>query len=215
MTTTTLHVQITGDESPTLADEAWRSAAECVRERTYGETRVRWTSPFELQIDGDASYADRYFCDLFLILNLAMPGSFSGSITLLPGGEELTLSARVFEYAKPRTLPLRDVVAWFDTLVLGDIARAGVTKALYLLLHLARREEDETVAVVRLAQALEAMNVALPPDVREVRDAIVHGTAPVVHPLADEDEETLRVLDAADAAASAVIAELQRRIERK
>lgn len=207
MTSKTLHVQLTGFEP-------FDAPASVLRERSYGATRVTWTTPFEVEVDGDESLAARFFHDVFLIRNLAEPGSFGGTIAILPGGEEVTLSPRVFEYGRGAVLPLEDVVKWYDSLRIGaeDVATEGVVKALFLLLHLARRDEDETVAVVRLAQALEALEAALPEEVREMRDAIVHGSAPVVHPLADEDEVTLRVLDAADAAAAAVVQELQRRI---
>src|SRR5688572_27256368 len=164
----------------TAADIAvWRSAAEVLRERTYanehGTVRVQvdWdplvmrdhaddeSVQFEVQVIGAgerdaASYAALFFHDAFLMLNLAVPGSFGGTIAILSGGSEIALSARMFEYAWAASsrngspsidvLQLRDVVAWYDGLQLGtqQVATDGVAKALFLMLHLARREEDES-----------------------------------------------------------------------
>jgi hypothetical protein len=236
----------------TAADVAvWRSAAEMLRERTYatgsGSVRVQvdWDPlvmrdhadesavQFEAQVSGaherDAeSFAALFFHDAFLMLNLAVPGSFGGAITILSGGSELVLSARMFEYAwaaasrngspSIEILPLRDVVAWYDALQLGtqQVATDGVAKALFILLHLARREEDESTSVVRLGQALEALDVGAAPHFFELRDAIVHGVAPVLHPLADDalddrvDDESLELVNASDFAASVVVSALQR-----
>lgn len=234
----------------TAADIAvWRSAAEVLRDRTYptaeGAVRVQidWDPlvmrdhgdespvPFEVHVHGAdardaASFVALFFHDAFLLLNLAVPGSFGGAITILSGGPELSLSARVFEYAWAASttviepLPLANVMKWYDALRLGtqQVATDGVAKALFLLLHLARREEDESTSVVRLAQALEALGTEVPAQVREVRDAIVHGTAPVLHPLADDaldervDDESLELVNAADHAASVVVTALQRLI---
>jgi hypothetical protein len=254
MNDNTFHVQLTGHARTTAnlasvttaADVAvWRSAAEVLRERMYSTVRVQvdWDplvmrdhadeSPvqFEVHVHGaevrDAeTFVALFFHDAFLLLNLAVPGSFGGAITILSGGSEIGLSARLFEYAWASStssidpLPLADVVKWYDGLQLGtqQVATEGVAKALFLLLHLARREEDESTSVVRLAQALEALGVEVPSPVRELRDAIVHGAAPVLHPLADDaldervDDESLMLVNASDFAASVVVSTLQRLI---
>lgn len=239
----------------TAADMAvWRSASEVLRERTYatedGMVRVQvdWDPlvtrdhadegpvQFEVQVidervDPDArdadSFAALFFHDAFLMLNLAVPGSFGGAIAILSGGSDVALSARLFEYAWAASsrngspsiepLPLADVVSWYDALQLGtqQLAADGVAKALFLLLHLARREEDESTSVVRLGQALEALEIGAPTHFFELRDAIVHGVAPVLHPLADDalddrvDDESLELVNASDFAASVVVGALQ------
>src|SRR5688572_546249 len=165
MTTNTLHVQLTGlarttanlESITTAADIAvWRSAAEVLRERTYGAVRVQvdWDPlvmrdredegpvQFEVQVIGAdardaASFAALFFHDAFLLLNLAVPGSFGGTLAILSGGSELALSARMFEYAwatassSIEPLPLVDVVGWYDSLGLGtqQVATDGVAKA--------------------------------------------------------------------------------------
>jgi hypothetical protein len=242
----------------TAADVAvWRSASEALRERTYatgdGAVRVQvdWDPlvmrdhadegpvQFEVQViderakadDRDAeSFVALFFHDAFLLLNLAVPGSFGGVLTILSGGSEIALSSRLFEYAwaagarngspSIEPLPLPQVLAWYDGLELGaqQIATDGVAKALFILLHLARREEDESTSVVRLGQALEALEVGVAPHFFELRDAIVHGVAPVLHPLADDaldarvDDESLELVNASDFAASVVVGTLQARI---
>jgi hypothetical protein len=252
----------------TAADAAvWRSAAAVLRERTYvtagGVVRVRvdWDPlvmrdpgeeaavQFEVQVADErrkpdardaASFVALFFHDAFLLLNLAVPGSFGGAIDILSGDEHrasaIALNARMFEYAWATAarngsspiepLPLPDVIAWYDALHLGtsQVATKDVAKALFLILQLARREEDESTSVIRLAQALEAVLDAGEQDddelaqLFELRDAIVHGAAPVLHPLADDsldelvDEESLALVNASDFAGSVLVSALQARI---
>jgi len=217
--------------------------AEVVRERTYGNVRVTAEWPDDLTarelrmavaVRGDIdrrdapAYIELFFHDVFLLLNLAAPASFSGTISIT-GGElhvrELTLSARLFEYASElERLPLARVVAWFDGLHIGtaQTAASGVPAALFQLLHLARAEEDEEVSIVRLANAAEAL-LGRPESLRrlfELRDAIAHGRTPVFHPMHDDaldpavEDATREWIELADAAASAVIRALQKQIVR-
>ncbi|HEY0142617.1 MAG TPA: hypothetical protein VGF48_17090 [Thermoanaerobaculia bacterium] len=176
-----------------------------------------------------AAYVELFFHDLFLMLNLAVPGSFSGIVSS-PRTNELRFDARVFEYAWVTaarndwpyvdTLPLRDVMRWFEAQQLGtaQIATTGTARALVHLLHLARHEEDETASVTRLAQALEGLGAEVPADVDELRDAIARGTARLIHPMHDDsfddslDAMALDFTDAADLAASLVVSALQSRI---
>lgn len=249
------------------ADAAlWRSASRLLRERTYataeGDVRVRidWTPlierdepgldddsiPLEMQFVDEreepdlrdaSSFVDLFFHDVFLLLNLAVPGSFGGVVATLAEGEhrgsELTLNAHVFEYAwatatrngraKIEALPLADVIVWFDALQLGtqQVATTGVAKALFLLLHLARRDEDESIAVVRLGQALEALGESATPQLVTLRDAIVHGSGPVLHPMADSgldesaDDASFELVEASDLAASLLVSALQSQVERR
>src|SRR5688572_32106693 len=119
---------VLGDAGPT----------DVVRERTYGSVRVTADWPAELagpelrlalEVRGDLeprdapAYVELFFHDVFLLLNLASPGSFGGTISIT-GGElrvrELAFDPRVFTYAVPlTTLPLAQVVAWYDGLKLG------------------------------------------------------------------------------------------------
>jgi hypothetical protein len=258
---TTLNVQITGFgrstanvESITTSADAklWREAFFVLRERWYGDESVTvdWRplveytgdGPIALEVqvssdpDGAVSFAELFFHDVFLLLNLAVPGSFGGVVTTLGDGahraSEVSLSARVFEYAWATAmrngapsiapLPLADVVRWQHELKLGtqQIASTSAAKALFVLLQLARSEENESATIVALGQALEAMDVheaALEPFFA-LRNAIVHGNAPVLHPMADDalddriDEVTLDLVNAGDVAASFLVSALQKSI---
>lgn len=241
------------------ADAAlWRHVSEALRERRYatgdGIVRVHldWAPlvartpedgpvPFDVQIDDErakpdvrdaASFVALFFHDAFLMLNLAVPGSFGGVLTL-SDDSEIVLSPRMFEYAwvtasrngSPaiEVLPLPEVIAWYDALQIGtqQVATTDVAKALFILLYLARGEEDESMSVLRLGQAIEAL-LDVPPAALaqffELRDAIAHGSAPLLHPLADGaldarvDEESLALVNASDLAASVVVSALQDRI---
>jgi len=211
------------------ADRAvWREAAAALGEWKYGPVRVRaeWPAAREaetvrlpLRVSGTsdpAGYAELFLHDAFLMFNLASPGSFGGSISL--AGQELTLDARLLEYAwatsstiKP--IPLAKVAAWYDAQRIDATqpARTAVARALFVLLHLARCPEDEVLSIVRLAQAAEALGLR-DATLFAMRDAVVRGDAAVLHPSADDDGQSLESIDVADAAAGAIIAALQERI---
>ncbi|HEX7150206.1 MAG TPA: hypothetical protein VF618_01875 [Thermoanaerobaculia bacterium] len=215
--------------------------AAVVRERVYGGVRVGAEWPDELAtpeirvsvaVDGDVDrrdapgYAELFFHDAFLLLNLASPGSFGGTISIA-GSElrvrELTFSARLFEYASGlQRLALEDVEAWYDGLRLGtqQVASNGVDAALFQLLHLARGEEDEEQTILRLATAAEAL-VGRTKSLRRLfalRDLIAQGRAPVFHPMHDDaldarvEDATKELVEVADLAAGVVIGALQERV---
>lgn len=216
--------------------------SDIVRERVYGAVRVSsdWPSDLAtpeirmaLEVRGDLdardapAYVELFFHDVFLLLNLASPGSFGGTISITGGDlrvRELSFSPRVFESAAPLDrLPLADVTAWYDGLGLGteQLATTEVATALFQLLHLARRDEDEEESILRLARAAEALAVRPESLVRlfELRDAVAQGRAPVFHPLQDDaldprvEDATREWVEVADAAAHAVIAALQGRVK--
>lgn len=214
--------------------------AELVRERVYGavrvsaewperlaqpETRVALTVGGELEPRDAPAYVELFFHDVFLLLNLSTPGSFSGTISIA-GGElrvrELTFSARVFEYASGlQRLPLEQVAAWYDSLQIGtqQVATSAEAAALFQLLHLARGEEDEEQSILRLANAAEALHVErASARLLDLRHLIAQRRAPVLHPMHDDAldpriEDSLQEwTETADTAASLVITELQKRI---
>lgn len=218
-----------------------RIPVEVVRERVYGPVRVTAEWPAELGtrelrvtlgVHGDVdrrdapAYVELFFHDVFLLLNLSAPGSFAGTVSI-SGGElrvrELAFSARPFEYASElKRLPLETVAAWYDSLALGtqQVATSGAGIALFQLLHLARRDEDEEESILRLARAVEAL-LGRPQSLRrlfELREEIANGRTPAFHPLHDDaldprvEDATGEWIELADAAASAVIGELQSRI---
>ena len=216
-----------------------RIPTEVVRERRYGDVRVvaEWPADLAtpeirvaLEVIGDVdrrdapAYAELFFHDVFLLLNLASPGSFGGTISIT-GGElrvrELAFSARVFEYASGlNKLTVEQVAAWYDGLQLGtqQVAATAEAIALFQLLHLARSEEDEEVAIIRLARAVEALGGTKAPRLFKLRDEIIRGRAPVFHPMHDDaldarvTDVTREWLEVADAAATAVVLGLQDRI---
>ena len=246
------------ETNTSAADVAlWRDAAALLRERAYatenGVVRVAidWNPLIQRTEDDDGpialdvkvfdardprdvvTFVELFFHEVFLLMNLAVPGSFGGAMAILSDGEhrasEVVLSARVFEYAwatatrnggpSIEPLPLADVVRWYDALQIGtqQLATTDVTKALFVLLHLAGAEENESTSVLLLGQALEALSEA-PPRFFELRDAIVHGTAPVLHPMAEDalddrvDDASIELVNAADLAASVVVSAIQKRV---
>lgn len=210
------------------ADEAvWESAAEVLGRRAYrgGEVTANWaavrkapTIRLPLQIVGEdpAWYAELYLHDVFLMFNLAAPGSLGGAISLAGAGD-FVLDQRLFEYAwasagraRIEAIPLPRVAAWYDGLRIDPSrgANTPVARALFHLLHLARSAEDEVLSVVRLAQAAEALGTG-DAMLFAMRDAVIRGDAPVAHPALEDDERSLQRIDVADSAAAAVTAALQ------
>lgn len=210
---------------------------DVVRERAYGNVHVaaEWGA-FDgarvrvvLLLSGDVrdreapAYVELFFHDLFLLLNLAAPGSFEGVVTTT-GGEfrvrELRFDARAFAQVSER-VPLATVVAWYDRLGIGtsQIAMTPEAKALFHLLQLAREEEDEERSIVRLAGAVEALGGAPESLGRlfELREEIALGRAPVFHPMHDDvldprvEDATAEWVEVADRAAAFVVRALQGR----
>jgi hypothetical protein len=213
----------------------WRSAAEVLGERAYRAARVtaNWPAvreadtirlPLRIVADDPMWYAELYLHDVFLMFNLAAPGSFGGTIAIAGGGS-FTLDQRRFEYAwataARRTsatiefIPLPRVAAWYDALRIDPTRAADtpIARALFHLLHLARNTEDEVLSIVRLAQAAEALRTG-DAMLFELRNAVVRPDAPVLHPVLDDDERTLQRLEIADAAMAAVVVALQRLIRK-
>jgi len=214
------------------ADRAvWRSAPVALREWKYGPVRVRAEWPIAreseslrlpLRVSGTSdpgAYAELFLHDAFLMFNLASPGSLGGTITL-PGAPEFALDARLHEYGWATSdtivpLPLERVAAWYaaQRIDADSPAATPLARVLFILLHLARNREDELLSIVRLAQACEALGLR-DDTLFAMRDVLVRGDAAVLHPLADDDGQSLECLDIADAAAGTIIAALQERIKR-
>lgn len=231
-----------------LTGRAAEADRETLGERVYateaGTVRVRaeWSAPtngtpvirvplhvVDERANGDArdvpAFVELFFHDAFLLFNLAAPGSFGGTISVSGGAyrvHELTFDARLFEYAAASlaALPLSDVAAWYDSLQNGtsQLATTAVTKALFQLLHLARGAEDDDMAVIRLAQSAEALQVPVE-GVAALRETILRGIAPVLHPMADDaldatlDDPSFDRSAAIDDAARQVIGTLQSLVE--
>lgn len=213
MNDTLLDVEIRIGEPELLDREVWSRATTVLRERMCAGVRVavEWperidgeTVRLPLRIAADArdavSIAERFVHDLYLLFNLASPGSFGGTIGIQGAGEFL-LDARVFVYARQRTgtVRLEDVVRWYDL--------EGQHRALFHLLHLAGAPEDELLSVVRLADAAKSLGI----EGLKVF-ALLAGELPVAHPLDENDELSLEWIDAADEAASAVVGALQEQV---
>lgn len=243
--------RVAADPDPEITAAIWTSAATALRERSYNDVRLTAAWPrfteeptirFPLRVEAEGlhprdlpAYIELFFHDAFLLFNVAVPGSFSGTIAT-SGGEyrvrELTLSANVFELAliaasrtglpPIRPLPLPTVIAWYDSLHLGSqqLATTGVTKALFHLLHLAHTPESDPMSLLRITHAVEALGAPMPVAPLLLRDVIANGTAPVLHPMHDDaldprlEDSSLEWVDAADVAASILVAELQARVRR-
>lgn len=214
---------------------------QTVPERLYGRVRVAAEWPEDLSSPGppatvvvsgeveraDApAYVELFFHDVFLLANLAVPGSFGGTVTV-GGGElrvrALAFSPHVFEGASGLArLPMEQVTAWYDGLELGtrQVATGGASTALFQLLHLSRKGEDEQESILRLAGATEAL-LGRPESLRrlfELSDDIAQRRTPVFHPMHDDaldasvEDATREWVEVADQAASAVVGALQESI---
>jgi hypothetical protein len=195
----------------------WAAATTSLRERAYtassGVVRVRtdWTPLASEEdvvrvdvkvLDEGAhlaprdvpSFVELFFHDVFLLFNIAVPGSFGGAITVT-GGEfrvnELAFDASSFVYsAAPDSIPLAEVVARYRGGT-EQVASTPMQEVLFHLLHIGRGDTDEWMMSVRLNECLRALCL---PEVEVI---------PVVHPMHDEalddrlDDEGMESIDEA------------------
>jgi hypothetical protein len=220
----------------TAADREVRSsAATLLRERTYGAVRVvaewRDESAVRLRVHDSQresharGIADFYAHELFLLLNLAVPGSIGIASPQLDAYafEVAWVAARRNGWPAIEPLPLERVLAWYDSLRLGTTQRAisAIARALFALLHLAKLDPSEPAALLHLGHALAALEVDEPrlAPFFAVREAAIVGAAPAIHPMHDEsldptlDDGDDGLIAAADLAASVVVAAVQARIK--
>jgi len=178
------------------AEELWRSATVSLRERIYGDVRVKvdW-EPLISQDDvvridvtvidaghieprDIASHVELFFHDAFLLFNIARPASFSAAITV-SGGEyrvnDLAFDASPFAAGSTTTVPLAEVVAWYGGGT-EQIAATAMQKVLFHLLHIGCAEPDEWTLRARLDACLKALGLG---------ELDVAGAA-VIHPMHDE-----------------------------
>lgn len=200
------------------------------------------------------SFVELFLHESFLILNVAVPGSFGGRMRWSWDGfapREVLLDARVFEVAwvtaasedwpRLEALSLSNVKAWYDALAIGtqQVAMTGTVRALFHLLYLARGDEEDTISVLRLALALEAVFDArgsfLGPRIESIlgptlslhdelqrfidgRDAMILGAAPVAHPMYDDaldtraDDASLDYTAIVDFASRVIVGVLQQQV---
>ncbi len=144
------------------------------------------------------SFVELFFHDAFLLFNIAVPGSFSGAITVT-GGEyrvnDLAFDGSLFEYAGVTTVvPLRDVVAWYPGST-EQIASTPMQTVLFHLLHIALGGSDEWMLRARLTACLEALGMSEP--------SLAVAGATITHPMHDEvldervSDEATEVIDRA------------------
>lgn len=184
--------------------------------RRYGDVVVAWP-----EVDGaserDApAFLELFLHDTFLIRNLSEPGSFEGVFRV--GLRDVVFDPRLFVTTRER-VPVEDVIAWYDALGIGTRQRAesGVEIALFELLALSRREEDELESVLRLARAAAGLELTLP-RLEELRSKI--DDMPVFHPMHDDaldpsvEDALADWIAVLDDAAKAVVEDLQRRARR-
>ncbi|HWS72422.1 MAG TPA: hypothetical protein VN605_09920, partial [Thermoanaerobaculia bacterium] len=202
--------------------EVRAAAAELLRDRTYAGVRIvaEWhdETVIHLRIRGAEresharSFADFYAHELFLLLNLAVPGSIGIASPQLDAYafEVAWVAAKRNAWPAIEPVPLDRVLAWYDTQNLGTSQRATtpIARALFALLHLARLDPAEPAALLHLGHALAALEVDEPrlAPFFEVRQAAVAGTGVSIHPMHDESLDPLLDDGGADAIAAADLA---------
>jgi hypothetical protein len=140
------------------------------------------------------AYVELFFHDVFLILNIAAPGSFGGVITVTGGDyrvNDLSFDAAPFACGITSSIPLAQVAAWYpsDT---EQVASTPMQTVLLHLLHIGRGGHDEWMLRARLSACLRALGIDEP--IEEVT---------VVHPMRDEsldarlDDRAAEVVDRA------------------
>jgi len=125
------------------------------------------------------SFVELFFHDVFLLINIADPGSFGGAVTV-SGGEfrvnDMVFDASAFACsASSPALPLSEVLAWYRGGT-EQMATTPMQRVLFHLLHIARGECDEWMLRARLTDCLMALGIS---------DLVV-ADVPLLHPLHDE-----------------------------
>ena len=185
------------------AVDFFTEAATALRERTYGNIRVQtdWTPlasdedivQIDVNVRGDLTaidapaYAELFFHDAFLLFNLALPGSFGGTITLTGGdfrANDLSFDAAPFACGA-ESMPLSEVIAWYPAET-NQIASTPVQTALFHLLHIARSTPDEWTYRAHLAECQTALGLE---PLAEIA---------VTHPMHDESLDNRSNDDATD-----------------
>lgn len=157
------------------------------------------------------SFVELFFHDVFLLINIADPGSFGGAVTV-SGGEfrvnDMVFDASAFACAaSPATLPLSEVLAWYRGGT-EQMATTPMQRVLFHLLHIARGECDEWMLRVRLADCLTALGIS---------DLVV-ADVPLLHPMHDEtldervDDSVTEEIDRAMARVLAAIQDAVREV---
>jgi len=158
------------------AGEFFRDAAVAFREHAYGNILVQtdWTPlasdddivRIDLTVTGDIeprdvpAYVELFFHDAFLLFNIALPGSFGGTITLTGGdfrANDLSFDAAPFACGA-ESMPLSEVIAWYPAET-NQIASTPVQTALFHLLHIARSTPDEWTYRAHLAECQTALGL--------------------------------------------------------
>ncbi|MEM5432518.1 hypothetical protein [Cupriavidus oxalaticus] len=120
-----------------------------------------------------AFFVEMFVHEVFLIANLAVPGSANFYTLSIAGAEErhpteMGLSAFVFEngwvdslngeWPRFQTIPREEVCEWFRALEIGYKQRAdtGIEKALYVLLHIAK-DNTRIDSITWIFHGLEAL----------------------------------------------------------
>jgi hypothetical protein len=203
------------------AVDFFTEAATALRERAYGNIRVQadWTPlasdedivRINVIVRGDLTaidapaYVELFFHDAFLLFNIALPGSFGGTITLTGGdfrANDLSFDAAPFACGA-ESMPLPEVIAWYPAET-NQIASTPIQTALFHLLHIARSTPDEWTQRAHLTECQNALGIDAPIE-----------AIPLMHPMHDEslddrindsasgiiDDAMVRVLMAVQAAA--------------
>jgi hypothetical protein len=183
------------------AKELWSSATTSLQERVYttpgGVVRVKagWEPlvseedviRIELTVIDEnghlapqdvPSFVELFFYDAFLLFNIAVPGSFSGAVTV-SGGElrvnELTFDAAPFAAGVSTVVRLSDVVGWYRGGT-EQIASTPMQAVLFHLLHIGCGPADEWTLRARLDACMKELGFGEPS----------FEGAPVIHPMHDE-----------------------------
>jgi hypothetical protein len=182
-------------------------------ERSYGGIRVRagW-APLDsdddiVRIDVNViddegrlsarevpAYVELFFHDVFLIVNIAVPGSLGGVITVTGGDyrvNDLSFDASPFACGITSSIPLEEVASWYPSGT-EQVASTPMQTVLLHLLQIGRGGHDEWMLRARLDACHRALGIDEP--IEEVA---------VVHPMRDEslnsrlDDRATEVVDRA------------------
>lgn len=164
----------TDEEAVIIAD--WETFFETNKKFKYLSIEVKLNTNQILYREGTINYlsyyVEAYLYELFLLLNLSMPGSITLFQTVFKAGKQsrqINIDDYFFSnslkwsnaigWPKIGQVPIGDVVRWYKSLNIGirQVARNNLERVIFSLLHVCNNDQISSNGLIWLAHSLESL----------------------------------------------------------